>query len=242
MMLRCIAVEDEPLALDLLEDNIRQVPFLQLVARCKNAFEATHTLQKENIDLVFLDIQMPGLTGLQFLKSLPSPPMVIFITAYKNFAHEGYELGVIDYLVKPVLFERFFKAVTKALEYSNFKNARSTDQTMEYLFVYSEYSLIKVVINDIKYIEGLKDYIKIYVSGSPKPIITRLSLKAIQESLPSAKFNRVHKSFIVAIDKIKSIRNNRIKLEDDEIPMSEHYKESFFKSMNPKILSFKDNI
>ena len=235
-MLRCIAVEDEPLALDLLEDNIRQIPFLQLVKRCKNAFEATEILQTENVDLIFLDIQMPGITGLQFLKSLPSPPMVIFITAYKNFALDGFELGVIDYLIKPISFERFLKAVNKAIEYSNFKNNQSINILKEYLFVYSEYNLVKIVVNDIKYIEGLKDYIKIHVFNFDKPIITRLSIKAMEENLPSNKFVRTHKSFVVAIDKIKSLRNSRIKLDDAEIPLSDHYKEHFFKLVGPKII------
>jgi DNA-binding LytR/AlgR family response regulator len=235
-MIRCIAVDDEPLALDLLEDNIKQVPYLQLVKRCKNAFEANEILQKENIDLVFLDIQMPGITGLQFLKSLPSKPMVIFITAYKNYAHEGFELDVLDYLVKPVSFERFFKAVNKAQEYYNSKNARQNDQEKEFLFVYSEYNLIKVIVNDITHIEGLKDYIKIHLTSSAKPVITRLSIKAMEENLPSKKFIRTHKSYVVAVDKIKSIRKNKIKLETAEIPLSEHYKESFYKMVDPNTL------
>ncbi len=232
-MLRCIAVDDEPLALDLLEDNIKQVPFLQLIKRCKNAFEAMDIFQNENIDLVFLDIQMPGITGLQFLKSLASKPMVIFITAYKNYAHEGFDLDVIDYLVKPVSFERFLKAVNKAQEYHQIKNSRQREQEKEYIFVYAEYNLVKIVINDITHIEGLKDYIKIHLVNSPKPVITRLSIKAMEENLPLRKFIRTHKSFVVAIDKILSIRNNRIKLENAEIPISEHYKDDFYRIVTP---------
>ncbi|HSH68227.1 MAG TPA: response regulator [Bacteroidia bacterium] len=235
-MLRCIAVEDEPLALDLLEDNIKRVPFLQLVKRCKNAFEATEALQKEQIDLIFLDIQMPGITGLQFLKSLQTKPMVIFITAYKNYAHEGFELDVLDYLVKPVSFERFLRAANKAHDYYYSKNVRNDDQKKEYIFVYSEYNLIKLIIKDIAYIAGLKDYIKIYLTTSIKPVITRLSIKAMEEKLPSKKFIRTHKSYVVAVDQIKSIRNNKIKLENVEIPLSEHYKEAFFKIIDPDTL------
>jgi len=235
-MLRCIAVEDEPLALDLLEDNIKQIPFLQLVKRCKNAYEATEVLQNENIDLIFLDIQMPGITGLQFLKSLPSPPMVIFITAYKNYALEGFELGVVDYLVKPISFERFLKAVNKAMEYSTYRNNLGIDPSNDYLFVYSEYNLIKLNLKDIIYIEGMKDYIKIYHCNSEKPIITRLSIKSMEEKLPSNKFVRTHKSFVVAIDKIHSLRNSRIKLDNAEVPLSDHYKEHFFKLVGPKII------
>jgi DNA-binding LytR/AlgR family response regulator len=235
-MLKCIIVDDEPLALDLLEDNIRQVPFLQLVKRCKNAFEAMEVLQNEVVDLIFLDIQMPGITGLQFLKSLSSKPMVVFITAYKNHALEGFELGVLDYLVKPVSFERFLKAANKAQEYSAFKSNRPPEREKDYIFVYSEYNLIKIMIHEIYYIEGLKDYIKIHLTASEKPVITRLSMKAMEENLPADKFIRTHKSFIISIDKIKSIRNNRIKLANTEIPLSEHYKEVFFKIVDPKTL------
>lgn len=235
-MLKCIIVDDEPLALDLLEDNIKQIPFLQLIDRCKNAYDAMEVLQNKTVDLIFLDIQMPGITGLQFLKSLSSKPMVVFITAYKNYAHEGFELDVLDYLVKPVSFERFLKAANKAQEYSTFKSNRPFEQEKDYIFVYSEYNLIKIMIHDICYIEGLKDYIKIFLTSSEKPIITRLSMKAMEENLPLKKFTRTHKSFIISIDKIKSIRNNRIKLATTDIPLSEHYKETFFKIVDPKTL------
>ncbi|PBQ34204.1 DNA-binding response regulator [Sphingobacteriaceae bacterium] len=235
-MLRCIIVDDEPLALDLLEDNIKQIPFLCLVKRCKNAYEAIEVLQEETIDLIFLDIQMPGITGLQFLKSLSSKPIVVFITAYKNYAHEGFELDVLDYIVKPFSFERFLKAANKAQEYKAFKSNRQPEQERDYVFVYSEYNLIKIMIHEINYVEGLKDYIKIHITGSEKPIITRLSMKAMEENLPVKKFVRTHKSFIIAVDKIKSIRNNRIKLTTTEIPLSEHYKDAFFKIIDPRAL------
>ncbi len=237
-MIKCIAVDDESLALDLLEDNIKQVSFLQLVKRCKNAFEANEVMQKENIDLIFLDIQMPGLTGLQFLKTLSIKPIVIFITAYKKFAHEGYDLDVIDYLVKPVSFERFLKAVNKASEYYNLKNALQVNKHRDYFFVYAEYTLVKIIINDISHIEGLKDYIKIHLTNSPKPIITRLSMKAMEENLLSNKFVRTHKSFIVAVDKIESIRNNKIKLKNAEISLSAHYRDSFFNIVDGKSLLY----
>ncbi len=235
-MLRCITVDDEPLALDLLEDNIRQIPFLQLIKQCKNAFEATEVLQNEKIDLIFLDIQMPGLTGLQFVKSLPTRPMVIFITAYKNHALEGYELDVLDYLVKPVSFERFLKAVNKAQEYHALKNASMEDPEKEFIFVYAKYNLVKIHFRDITYVEGLKDYIKIFISHEVNPIITRMSMKALEEKLPAKKFMRIHKSYVVATDKILSIRNNIIKLNNAEIPLGDYYKESFFKMVNPDTL------
>lgn len=233
MMLRCLIIDDEPLALDLLEDNVKRVPFLKLVKRCKNAFEAMEVLQTETIELLFLDIQMPGLTGLQFLKSLPEKPMVVLTTAYKNYAHEGFELDVLDYLVKPFSFERFLKSANKAREQAT-RQSGSPEQ--DYIFVYSEYNLVKIMTNDILYIEGLKDYIKIHVAGLDKSIITRLSMKAMEEHLPTSKFIRTHKSFIVSVDKIKSIRNNKIRLATAEVPLSEHYREAFFKIVDPKIL------
>ncbi|MGZ4034876.1 MAG: LytR/AlgR family response regulator transcription factor [Bacteroidia bacterium] len=235
-MIQCLAVDDETLALDLLEDNIRQIPFLHLVKRCKNAYEAMEVLQNEPIDLIFLDIQMPGITGMQFLQSLQSRPMVIFITAYKKYALDGFNLDVLDYLVKPVPFDRFLKASNKALEYYNLKQKpmHLQDTTTEYIFVNSEYNLVKILINDITYIEGLKDYIKIHLTNLVKPVITRLSLKAIEEKLPSAKFIRVHKSFIISIDKISSIRKNRILVNESEVPLSDLYRANLFKIINPE--------
>ena len=168
-MLRCIAVDDEPLALELLEDNISKVPYLQLVARCSNAMEAMKVLQQETVDLIFLDIQMPGLTGLQFIQSLPNRPMIILITAYERFALEGFNLDVIDYLVKPVSLERFVKACNKAWELHQLKTRPkevTSDKTPEYLFVNADYSMLKVVIDDIKWVEGLKDYIKIHLAAT----------------------------------------------------------------------------
>src|SRR5882724_11980350 len=158
-MLRCIAVDDEPLALDLLEDNIRQIPYLQLEAKCKNAIEAIEILRRENIDLVFLDIQMPGLTGLQFIQSLTQKPMIILVTAYEKFALEGFNLDVIDYLVKPVSLDRFIKACNKALELHNLRTRKIESPAVfpEYFFVNVEYSLIKIEFSDIQWIEGLKD-------------------------------------------------------------------------------------
>lgn len=236
-MMRCIAVDDEALALDLLEDNIRKIPFLTLVKRCKNAFEAHEAVMKENIDLIFLDIQMPGISGVQFLQSISAPPLVIFITAYEQFALEGFNLDVVDYLLKPVSFDRFLKAANKAHELFNLKNhPQPTPDAVEYLFVNSEYNLIKINVKDIVYIEGLKDYIKIFISTATRPIITRMSLKLIEEKLPSDKFIRVHKSYIVSVDKIVSIRKGKISINNIQVPISEHYKENLYRFIDPKSL------
>ncbi len=234
--MRCIAVDDESLALDLLEDNIRKVPFLTLVKRCKNAFEAHEVVMKENIDLMFLDIQMPGISGVQFLQSISNPPLVIFITAYEQFALQGFNLDVVDYLLKPTSFDRFLKAANKAHEYFTLKNAAPSNTLSEYLFVNSEYNLVKINIRDIIYIEGLKDYIKIFIANATRPIITRLSMKSIEEKLPPDKFVRVHKSFIIAIDRIISIRKGKISINNVHVPISEHYKENLYRFIDPKSL------
>lgn len=225
-MMRCIAVDDEKLVLDLLVDNIRQVPFLQLVARCRNALEAAEVLHREEVDLVFLDIQMPGLNGLQFVQSLKHPPMIVFVTAYKDFAAEGFALDAIDYLVKPVSFERFLKACNKAYEWHRLqqKAGSAGSATPDYFFVYVEYNQVKVSIPDILYIEGLKDYVKIFLASSSKPVITRMSLKSLEEKLAPSRFARVHKSYIVPADKISAIRRDIICIGNIELPLSENYK------------------
>ncbi|HMH34403.1 MAG TPA: LytTR family DNA-binding domain-containing protein [Puia sp.] len=227
-MLRCIAVDDEPLALDLLEDNIRQVPFLELTAKCRNAMEALEVLRREQVDLIFLDIQMPGLTGLQFLQSLAVKPMVILITAYDQYALEGFNQDVIDYLVKPVAFDRFLKACNKAWEFHKLKNhpeqASENAADPGYFFVNAEYSLVKIVTDEIIMIEGLKDYIKIHLTNN-KPLVIRMSMKSIEEKLSAKKFLRIHKSYIVSIPKITSIRKGSVFIGGLEVPVSDNYKD-----------------
>jgi two-component system, LytTR family, response regulator len=239
--MRCIAVDDEPLALDLLEDNISQVPYLEFVGRCRNAFEAIELIQKEKaenrtIDLIFLDIQMPGITGVQFLKSMVTNPMVIFITAYDQFALEGFDLNVIDYLLKPVSFERFLKACNKANELQQLKlNSQSPKINIEeHFFVNAEYSLVKIKYSDILYIEGLKDYVKIYISSQTRPIITRMTMKSIEEKFSSLPFMRIHKSYIVSLNKIESIRNLKISIGTHLIPVSEQFSDELLRRIGSK--------
>jgi DNA-binding LytR/AlgR family response regulator len=236
MTMKCIAVDDEGPALYLIEDNIRRVPFLHLVKCCKNAYDAMVILQQESIDLMFLDIEMPGITGLEFLQSLPSKPMVIFTTAYKKYAWEGYNLDVLDYLLKPIAYDRFLKAVNKAHEYYHVRRKEQSEAPVnpDYIFVYAEYNLVKIVLNEITHIEALKDYVKIYLNTSNKPVITRVSMKAMEEKLPASKYVRVHKSFIVSIDKITSIRKNRINLGLSDVPMSDNFRENIFKLIDIK--------
>lgn len=234
-MINCIAVDDEPLALDLMESYIKQTPSLHLVKTCKSAAEALEVLQNEKIDLMFLDIQMPGITGVQFVNSLKHRPMVVFTTAYTKYALEGYELDILDYLVKPFAFERFLKTVNKALDAHKLLNS-STPTTLkqlppDHLFVNADYSLVKINIPEIAYVEGLKDYIKIFVSGNNKAIITRMSMKAIEERLVLMGFNRIHKSYIVNISKISSIKKSKLVVDGQELAIGESYRELLFKSL-----------
>lgn len=227
--MRCIVVDDEKLALELMEDNVKKLPGLQLVGMCKNAMEAMAILQQGQVDLIFLDIQMPGISGVQFLKSLVKPPMVIMTTAYENYALEGFNLDVVDYLVKPFSFERFFKAVNKATELGNARLQKDFPAKVQanegYIFVNADYSIIRINLPDIIYVEGLKDYIKIYLKSADRPVITRLSMHFMESKLPTESFARVHRSFIVSLDKITVFKRTRVMLNDVEIPVSDNYRE-----------------
>jgi len=233
-MIRCIAVDDETPALDILEDNISRVPFLQLVKKCKNAYAALDIVRQEKIDLLFLDIEMPGVDGLNLLKALPDKPMVIFITAYRKYAIEGFDLDVLDYLVKPVSFDRFLKAANKALEYHGHRQKETSQPGYfpGYLFIQSEYRQTKIFIHEIAYIEGLGNYIKIFLVNSSKPVLSKSSMKSIGEKLPAGKYARAHKSFIVMIDKISSVHQDSILIGEREIPLSRSCREEFFRLIN----------
>jgi two-component system, LytTR family, response regulator len=224
MKLTCLAIDDESLARKMLEDNIRQVPFLELVGTCKNAFEAMELLQKQPVDLMFLDIQMPGMLGTKFLETLPEKPMVIFVTAYSNYAVESYDLDVVDYLMKPVPLDRFVKAAYKALEIKQKNQAAVAMPVVEvpdFFFVNVEYALVKITVSEITHIEGMKDYVKIFLYGVSRPVLTKSTLKGIEEKLPTQAFMRVHKSFIVNLSRIESIRNRELKIGAWEIPVGE---------------------
>ncbi len=224
-MLRCIAIDDEDLALELLEDYIGKIGYLERVASFDNAIDAVAILEREQIDLVFVDIQMPGLTGLQFIQSLEVKPMFILVTAYDQYALEGFNLSVVDYLVKPVPFDRFLKACNKAKDLHQLKNREPKNTEPDYLFVYVDYSHIKVNFSDIVWVEGLKDYIRIHLRSSSKPVVARMSLKNMEEELPAARFMRIQKSYIVAKDAITAIRKNSIFIGNQELPVGENYKE-----------------
>jgi DNA-binding LytR/AlgR family response regulator len=228
-MLHCLAIDDEPLALELLEDNISKVPFLSLSATCNNPVEAMKILQEKHIDLIFLDIQMPRLTGLQFLQSLVQKPMVIMITAYEKYALEGFNLDVVDYLVKPVSLDRFIKSCNKAWELYQLKEkakSAAAPTPLDYIFVNADYSLIKIVLSDITWIEGLKDYLKIHLHSSNKPLIVRMGMKAMEDMLPQSQFIRIHRSYIVSKKYITAVRKNAIFIGQLELPISSNYRDA----------------
>jgi|SRR5690606_19784918 len=227
-MIKCIAVDDEPLALEIITDFARKVPFLSLVQTFENAAEAMKFLQDERVDLVFLDIKMPDINGIQFLKSLKYPPLVIFTTAYGEYALDGYDLDVVDYLLKPVPFERFLRAASKAQEYLAVSQQKNGDNCYvnDYIFIKTEYKIIKINLEDILFIEALKDYTKIYTPY--QPVLTLRSLKSFETRLPSDKFIRVHRSYLVSLNKINSVEKNTVMIANQSIPISDGYRERFY--------------
>jgi DNA-binding LytR/AlgR family response regulator len=232
-MIRCLVVDDEPLALDIIEDYIAKVPFLELVKSTTSAIEGLSLVQNDGIDLVFLDVQMPELTGLQFLKIMNGKCDVILTTAYSQYALEGYELDVIDYLLKPIAFDRFYKAAQKVLQQRQNSSPITLPapiirpQVHNFIFVKTEHKIQKIYLDDILYIEGLKDYISIF--SKTERIITLQNMKKMEEALPAGRFIRVHKSYIVALDKIDSIERSRIQIADKIIPVGDTYREGFFR-------------
>ena len=249
--LRCIAIDDEPFALEIIADDIRKIPFLELVGQFSSPLDAINALKQERIDLLFLDIQMPTLTGIQFLRSLSQPPMVVLTTAYEQYALEGYDLNVVDYLLKPIRFERLLRATNKAYELFSLRQpvaptpevaepdalpavstsselqARSDPQERTFFFIFSEYREIRIFHDDVLYVEGLKDYVKIFTTHQPRPYLSRLTLKTITPKLPDDRFCRVHKSFIVALDKISSFQKTKLFVGKQEIPVGSSYAEEF---------------
>ncbi|MEI6822698.1 MAG: LytTR family DNA-binding domain-containing protein [Bacteroidota bacterium] len=225
-MITCIAIDDEPLSLEIISDYVSKVSFLDLKGTFTDPFKAAEMLKNEKIDLLFLDIEMPDLSGIQFLKSLKQQPMVIFVTAYNQYAVEGFNLDAVDYLLKPIEFDRFFKAVNKAYDYHRYVNNQPQPEE-NYIFVKSDYQIKKINIDDISYIEGLDDYIKIY-SGEDF-VLSLMTLKSILSKLPANRFIRVHRSYIVSIPHINSIQRNRISINDKLIPVSDTYSADFYK-------------
>lgn len=238
MKMRFIIVDDEPLAQRVIEKYAVDIPTLELVGKCDSAFAAMELLSRVKVDLMFLDINMPKLLGIDFLKMLHNRPLVVFTTAYREYALDGYELDVVDYLTKPFSFERFYKSIQKAQELFSLRNGHNTesftikekneDDTV--IFVKADSKIFKVDLNQILFIEALGDYVKIHTVNST--IVTYQSLKGIEEQLPADKFPRVHKSFIVAFNKIDLIDGNTIKIGKFEIPVGKNYRKEFFGQIN----------
>lgn len=233
--MKCLIIDDEPLALELLEDFVSKIPTLKLVASCSDAVTAISILQNNTINLIFLDIEMPDFTGIEFIKSLNIKPLFIFTTAYSHYAVEGFNLNAVDYLIKPIPFHRFLKAVNRAEEIYLLKEKNNTSSikninTPNFIFVKSDYENIKLNFDDIKYFEGLKDYIKIFTI-SHKPILTLSNFKNIEKKLPENLFIRVHRSYIVSLKYINSVQRNRIIIDGIRIPIGQNYKDEFIKKI-----------
>lgn len=229
MMINAIAIDDEPLALQLVSGYIEKTPGLNLAGSFDNPLDAIEFLNNEAVDLIFVDIQMPDLSGLEFTRSLAKGPKVIFTTAYEKYALEGFRLDVIDYLLKPFSYEEFLKAVQKAVRLIKLEKEvpDQVDTNSEFLFLKSDYKIRRINFNDILYIEGLKDYVKVFIHGSDRPVLSLITLKALEAKLPEAKFMRVHRSFIVNLERIDTIERSRIVFGKTYIPVSEQYKDKF---------------
>ena len=236
MTIRCLLVDDEPLALDLLEGYVAKTPSLELAGRCSSAFQAMEKLDKTEVDIIFLDIQMPGLSGLEFSRSLKDGPKVIFTTAFERYAVEGFKVDALDYLLKPISYPEFLNTVNKVKRWFEHFEKAVIPETRTSIFVKADYKLVQIEFNNILYIEGLKDYVKFCLEDNEKPVLSLMSMKSLEENLPESKFMRVHRSFIVNLDKIKTIERNRIVFGKEFIPISENYKEKFHKFVNEKFL------
>ncbi|QRM91030.1 response regulator [Lacinutrix sp. WUR7] len=235
MKITCIIVDDEPMALNLVESYVEKTPFLELKQKCSSAIEALEFIKKEPVDLLFLDIQMPDLTGLEFSKMLPKETRVIFTTAFDQYALEGFKVEALDYLLKPFDYAEFLAAANKANSWFSLvkgKQQNMVSEEKEFLFVKSEYKQLRIKLADVLYFEGLKDYIKIWLKDNPKPILTLMSLKALEEELPETQFMRVHRSFIVSLKNIDVIERSQIIINDQRITVSEQYKSKFLEFIN----------
>ncbi len=228
MTLSCWIIDDEPLALDLLESYVQKTPFLKLTGKYSSALTAMHDLENQPVDVIFLDIQMPELDGLEFSQLVTPQTRIIFTTAFSEYAVEGYKVNALDYLLKPISYADFLASAKKALNWFDMakKAAQNEEKERTGLFVKSDYKLVQILFDDILYIEGLKDYIKIYVKNETRPIITLMSLKNMEDTLPSDRFLRVHRSYIVQKNKIENINKNRITIAGYEISIGETYRQT----------------
>ena len=239
MIIKCAIVDDEPLAVELLASYMKKIPFLELCGKYNNATDALHGIGETPVDLLFLDIQMPELNGLEMSKMVPETTRIVFTTAFDQYAVDGFRANALDYLLKPISYADFMEACNKALQWFQLVQQSEQQPTMPMeeprsIFVKSEYKLLQIDLDDIRYIEGLKDYVKIYTEQSPHPVLSLMNMKAIEQMLPASRFIRVHRSFIVQKSKIREIERNRIVFGDVYIPIGDSYKQAFQDFINAK--------
>ena len=233
MIIKCAIVDDEPLAVELLASYVKKIPFLELCGKYNNATDALHGIGETPVDLLFLDIQMPELNGMELSRMVPEDTRIVFTTAFDQYAVDGFRANALDYLLKPISYADFMEACNKALQWfqlvqqSGQQAAAAAEDEPRSIFVKSEYKLLQINLDDIRYIEGLKDYVKIYTEQSPHPVLSLMNMKAIEQMLPASRFIRVHRSFIVQKSKIREIERNRIVFGDVYIPIGDSYKQAF---------------
>ena len=240
MIIKCAIVDDEPLAVELLASYVKKIPFLELCGKYNNATDALHGITEDAVDLLFLDIQMPELNGLELSKMVPENTRIVFTTAFDRYAVDGFRVNALDYLLKPISYADFLEACNKAMQWFQLvqqqeeSSPAAAAEEIKSIFVKSEYKLLQINLDDIRYIEGLKDYVKIYTEQSPHPILSLMNMKAIEQMLPTSRFIRVHRSFIVQKSKIREIERNRIVFGDVYIPIGDSYKQAFQDFINAK--------
>ena len=245
-MIKCIAIDDEPLALKKLVTYIKKIPYLELVAECRSAIEAQQVIDQQQVDAMFLDINMPDLNGLDFAKSVEQDhskgPITVFTTAYSEYAIEGYKANAVGYLLKPYGFDEFEAAAQKVKDIMEIRQHAltdvSTDSDDATIYVKSDYRIVRIDISSIIYIEAMSEYLRIYCSDKDKPVIVLLSMKRIEEHLPSSAFMRIHRSYIINLNKILEVKKNHVVLEGDaSLPIGDNYKDTFMNYLNKKILT-----
>lgn len=224
MPLKCIAIDDEPLALELISSYVNRLPEVQLLHTFEDAISGAEFLSATAVDLLFLDINMPDISGIDLARALKNKPMIIFTTAYKQFAFDGFELEAVDYLLKPIDFDRFAKAVNKAIEIKKYRTALDSSAHEAFIYVHSEYRMIKIMLREIEYIESMEDYIKIHLA-TEKTVLTLMPLKKVMEILPDQQFKRIHRSYIVPLSRVRSVQNKKVQLTDVVLPIGESYAE-----------------
>jgi DNA-binding LytR/AlgR family response regulator len=236
-MIRVLAIDDEPLALQQLAAYIKKTPFLELISECQSALEAREVLNNENIDAIFCDINMPDLNGMDFVKSLAAPPLIVFTTAYSEYAVEGFKVDAVDYLLKPFGLDEFRRAAMRLQErLSAQPKVVMKEPDDDTIFVKTDYKVLKIAVSDIRYVEGMSEYLKIHLEGQPKPIVTLLSMKKMEEYLPS-HFMRIHRSYIINLKKIQEVNKNRVIMDSNTyLPIGDNYKEAFNDYLTTKFL------